>query len=285
MLFDFFSGQGVRSIGQKHNVEKTGVNRTLFDDVDTVNRYLEYTLHNRKMELSPADSSSLSVTYFDLDFGREWQSDGKVVRVTRTFAKYNKVYRAREFTTEVGKPVVIHDIYVEDVIEKKHRCILASEYLPTNNVTGTAMAIRKAEILAGTPWKIEVDNEGYARAVWNVFQGKALLVVKYKHGMAGQLQILEGFHRYQDRKLGDSIHGKSTSLLDGVRIHYNFVQRADDKLDGLTPMEHAGFPRLSETNNWLPLLTLAEEFFEKHPNLVFKPQPRPKQVSLEDLFS
>ncbi len=249
IVYDYFSGQGCRSLATKHGLDAVGVFRLVKRETQLVEQFLDNSLHHGRM---------LGTTY-KFTFGKTWQADGKVVRVTDTYASRNDVYSTRLFPTKGEEPAVYYDIYVEDVVETLNHVALCSKCLPVNRSNYVTTVLKKAEDIAGLPETIMVDTIGYRKAVWDAFWGKVILVVLNKEGKAGKLKIIEGYHLVMDRKLGTSIHGASPWELDGIRIHYNFVERKK-RLGGLTPMEHAGLPRLSNTNTWLPLMMMARQF-------------------------
>lgn len=254
IVYDYFSGQGCRSLATKHNLNAVGVFRLVKRETQLVEQFLDNSLHHGR----------IMGTAYKLTFGKTWQVDGKVVRVTGIYAGRNDVYSTRLFPTKGEEPAVYYDIYIEDVLETLNHVVLCSKYLPVNRSNYITTVLKKAEDIAGLPETIMVDTIGYRKAMWDAFWGKVILVVLNKEGEAGKLKIIEGYHLVMDRKLGTSIHGLSPWELDGIRIHYNFVERKRS-LRGLTPMEHAGLPRLSDTNTWLPLMMLARQFALKLP--------------------
>jgi hypothetical protein len=138
MLHHCFAKEGVRSVAPIYGLETSGCYRQIIDDVRTVNHFLDVNL--RGSELHVGDM------IYRLDFGKHWQSDGKLIRVTKTFAKSNPVYRRADYATPTDRTVTLYDIYNENVLEKKHHCILASWYLHNNAPRYIFKALRWAVV-------------------------------------------------------------------------------------------------------------------------------------------
>jgi hypothetical protein len=268
MVYHCFGKEGVRGVAPMYGLETSSCFRQISRDVRMVAHFLDHNLYNGKLHVGNR--------VYPLDFGDQWQSDGKVIRVTKTFAEANPVYRKSSYATPTGGTVILYDIYNENVIEKRNHNILASWYLPSNKRRYISKTLEWAVRVAGfEPDSLEVDNRIYGRIVRELFQGRVLVMVLIKKGEVGELKLIEGFHLFQDGKVKSGIHGRRIAILDGLRIHYNFCSRKD-KLKKLTPMESAGLPRLDD-NMWRPLLLNAIEYCKTHPVLPLLPWVRSGQ--------
>ena len=262
MIKDNFGGIGFKELGPSYGVDESNAFRNVLNSVGFVKTYLDLCLVERK--LLSTDRT------FDLNFGDRWQADGKVIRVTEYFSTYNDVFSVKVFPDNKGGEVTQYDIYSENIVDKRTHVAFTAMYLPTNSTEYLVTPMAAAERIAGPPKVLEVDTMGYVPAVQEKWGGRVVLVVKPRIGERSQNEIVEGFNRFLDRKLNDSIHGDSPWILDGLRIHYNFVS-PKRTLGDLPPMEYAGFPRLNDRNPWLALMTLAREYAHVHPELFIRP--------------
>jgi hypothetical protein len=262
MINDYFGGIGFKELGPKYGLDESNAFRNVLNGVGFVKTYLDLCLVDRK--LLSADRT------FALNFGDRWQADGKVIRVNEYFSNYNDVYSVRVYSDNKGGEVIQRDIYSENIVDKRTHVAYTAMYLPTNIAECLVRPFMAAERIAGPPMVVEVDTMGYVPTIRWLWNGRVVLVVKPRVGERSQNYIVEGFNRFLDRKLNDSIHGGSPWILDGLRIHYNLVS-PKRTLGDLPPMEYAGFPRLNDRNPWLALMTLAREYARVHPELFIRP--------------
>jgi hypothetical protein len=262
MINDNFGGIGFKELGPKYGIDESNAFRNVLNGVGFVKTYLDLCLVDRRL---------LSVDRtFALNFGDRWQADGKAIRVNEHFYTYNEVFSVKVFPDGKGGAKPQYDIYSENIVDMRTHVAFTTMYLPTNSTEYLVKPLSVAERIAGTPMVIEVDTMGYLPALRKLWDGRVVLVVKPRVGERSQNHEVEGFNRFLDRKLNDSIHGDSPWILDGLRIHYNFVS-PKRTLGDLPPMEYAGFPRLNDRNPWLALLALARDYAHLHPDLFIRP--------------
>jgi len=169
-----------------------------------------------------------------LNFGKQWEADGKVIPVTPSFT--GEIYR---LTKKHGR--LVPKLLLNDVIDIKTRFCLAAEPGGRGAVGDHERAYLKALGRSGFPPDVLfVDGEqSEALAAAHGLSKRTAVIVKQKVGEKSQLNTVEGLHWLMDRKLLAGIHSpKWLSLLWGVWMHFNFAE-PKETLDGLTPFEAA----------------------------------------------
>ena len=242
ILYDYYSGMGVRNLSQKYHVSKVTMYRYLRDKTEKV-----YSTINRLFKDS-------RIGNIQLNFGSIWEADEKIIPVDirKWYASGFPIYSVKR-----KKSRMVGQIIIENLVDTRTHFVLASE--PLLNMSGDEIA--RAWILAKErtgrwPAIIRCDKAyAHVYAFKEYLSGHLRIKILPKKGEASQVHLVEGYHRVMDRKLESGIHGGSTWLIHGVWLHYNFVERKES-LGDRTPFEVAVNNEMLVDNGWEFLFNL-----------------------------
>ncbi|MCR8486844.1 MAG: hypothetical protein NDP22_00315 [Crenarchaeota archaeon] len=190
-LHQIASGMGLRSIGG--NIAT--IYRHIKSAVNLIYEFLEHNFLESCIKL-PNDSK------MPLKFGREWEWDEKVISVTERFSGYPYSHKTK------GKKV-IRETIVSSIIDLKTHAVLASEVVGTASASDLKLVLDKALRRTGfRKVSIRVDGASAHKQAVKLSPNKLSLIVLPKKGGRSQLNCIEGFHAYMDRKLRSGIHGR-----------------------------------------------------------------------------
>jgi len=241
ILYAFYSGTGLRNI-LGFDASLATLYRVIRDATQMVYEYVDANFV----------ASRIRGSTIRFKFGKEWEADEKLIPVTEDYELYNGIYRVKKKGSRL-----VREIIVANIADRDSEAVLAS--LPAGLGTSREIAevwrvgVKRAGF---RPTDIMLDPFGPHLTAWLKGLGREVRPHWLpKVNGKSQLHLVEGYQRLMDRKLGNGLHEQTPWLVNGVWLHYVFVERKS--FDGLAISERASGMRFLDENLWTQLLSLS----------------------------